>query len=177
MVDVAGWSRPTRLLNLLLVAAIVFSVGSYFAGGTYEVVWSLYLTSLGADLAAIGLTFFTFALPPLLLSPFTGSFIDRAGGFFALVVGLAGIGICGLLYPLVPEIWWVVVLGLVEGTAFALGRLPSSCSRRGRHRRAGARRRRACWALPGRWARSSRRWRPGRSRPSTSATRSGPRAW
>ena len=33
---------------------------------------------------------------------------------------MAGIGICGLLYPLVPEIWWMVLLGLVEGLAFAL---------------------------------------------------------
>ena len=120
VVDAAGWSRPVRLLNVLLVAAIMFNVGSYFAGGSYEVIWSLYMTSLGADLAAIGLTFFSFGLPPLLLSPFTGRFIDRAGGYWALVLGVAGIGICGLLYPLVPEIWWMVLLGLVEGSAFAL---------------------------------------------------------
>ena len=78
------------------------------------------MTSLGAELEAIGLTFFSFGLPLLLLSPFTGRFIDRAGGFWALVVGVAGIGICGLLYPLVPEIWFMVLLGLVEGSAFAL---------------------------------------------------------
>jgi MFS family permease len=117
VVDAAGWSRPVRLLNVLLVAAIAFNMGSFFAGGSYEVIWSLYMTSLGADLAAIGLTFFSFGLPPLLLSPFTGRFIDRSGGFWALVVGVA---VCGLLYPLVPEIWWMVLLGLVEGSAFAL---------------------------------------------------------
>ncbi len=120
VVDASGWARPVRLANVLLAAAIAFNVGSYFAGGSYEVVWSLYLTSLGADLAAIGLTFFSFGLPPLILSPFTGRFIDRQGGFYALVIGVAGIGLCGLLYPLVPAIWWMVVLGLVEGTAFAL---------------------------------------------------------
>ncbi len=112
--------RPTRLFNRLLIAAIALGVGSYFAGGTYEVVWSLYLTSLGAGLDVIGLTFFTFALPILLLSPVMGKFIDREGGFFALVVGMAGVAICGALYPLVPEVWFVVLLGLVEGTAFAL---------------------------------------------------------
>jgi MFS family permease len=73
--------RPTRLFNRLLIAAIAFGVGSYFAGGTYEVVWSLYLSSLGASLGMIGLTFFTFALPILLLSPLMGKFIDREGGF------------------------------------------------------------------------------------------------
>jgi MFS family permease len=114
-----GYRRPTRLLNLLVVAAICFNVGTAFAYGSYEVVWSLYMTSLGADLALIGLTFFSFALPPLLLSPFMGRFIDREGGFLALVIGIGVVSICGLFYPAVREIWWMVALGLVEGTAFA----------------------------------------------------------
>jgi MFS family permease len=113
-------TRPARMGNRLLVAAIAFNIGSFFAGGTYEVVWSLYLTSLGAGLGAIGLTFVSFALPILVLSPVMGRFIDREGGFFALVIGMAGVGLCGLLYPLIPQVWFVVVLGLVEGTAFAL---------------------------------------------------------
>ncbi len=95
-------------------------MGSYFAGGAYEVVWSLYLTSLGASLGMIGLTFFTFALPILVLSPVMGRFIDHEGGFLALVIGTLGIGVCGLLYALVPSVWFVVLLGLVEGTAFAV---------------------------------------------------------
>lgn len=118
--DVEVASRPTRLFNRLLVVATALAVGSYFAGGTYEVIWSLYLTSLGAGLDLIGLTFFTFALPVLVLSPVMGRSIDHNGGFTALVVGMAGIAICGALYPAIPAVWFVVVLGLVEGTAFAL---------------------------------------------------------
>ena len=113
-------SRPSRLRNRLLVAAIVLGVGSYFAGGAYEVVWSLYMTSLGASLGMIGLTFFTFALPILLLSPVMGRFIDREGGFLALVLGMLLIGVCGTLYALVPNLWFVITLGLVEGAAFAV---------------------------------------------------------
>ena len=116
---VADGPSGGRLLNRLLVAAIVFNVGSFFASGSYEVVWSLYLTSLGAGLDAIGLTFATFSLPVLLLSPFTGRFMDRQGGFVALVAGMAGIAVCGMLYPLIPEVWFVAVLGLAEGVAFA----------------------------------------------------------
>lgn len=111
--------RPARILNRLLVAAVVFNIGSFFAGGAYEVVWSLYLTSLGAGLDAIGLTFFTFALPILVLSPVSGRFIDRQGGFLALAIGLAVVAACGFAYPLVPQVWFVAALGLVEGTAFA----------------------------------------------------------
>jgi MFS family permease len=115
-----GWARPKRLLNLLFVAAIFFSIGMYYAGGTYEVVWSVYMTSLGADVGAIGISFFAFGLPPLLLSTWMGRVIDRSGGFLALVVGMFGVAACGLLYPAIPAVWWMIVLGLVEGTAFAM---------------------------------------------------------
>ena len=115
----AAASRGAGLMSTLLIAAVVFNVGSFFAGGSYEVVWSLYLTSLGASLDVIGLSFVTFSLPVVLLSPFTGRLVDREGGFIALVVGMGGVAVCGVLYPLIPEIWFVVVLGLVEGTAFA----------------------------------------------------------
>ena len=53
---------PTSLWNRLLVAAIVINVGSYFASGTYEVIWSLWMTELGADLGLVGLTFAAFGL-------------------------------------------------------------------------------------------------------------------
>ena len=118
--DGAAVPRPRRLVNRLLIAAVAFNIGSFFASGAYEVVWSLYLTHLGASLGLIGLTFVTFAAPILVLSPWFGRFIDREGGFYALVVGMAGVGICGLLYPVVPEIWFMAALGIVEGTAFAL---------------------------------------------------------
>ncbi len=110
---------PRRLLNRLLVVALVVNVGAYLASGTYEVIWSVYMTSLGASFALIGVSFFTFSLPVLVLSPFTGRFVDREGGFIALVVGGAGVAACGVAYPLVPSVWWMIGLGLVEGTAAA----------------------------------------------------------
>ena len=112
--------QPTRLLNRLLLVALVVNVGAYLAGGTYEVIWSVYMTSLGANIALIGVSFFTFSLPVILLSPFAGRFVDRRGGYVVMVVGGIGVAVCGLLYPLVPSPWWMVGLGLVEGTAAAL---------------------------------------------------------
>ena len=113
-------TRPSRLLNRVLIAAIVINVGSFFASGAYEVVWSLYLGSLGAGLELIGLSFVTFALPILILSPVMGRFIDHEGGFLALVLGIAVVAVCGGLYAAIPNMWWVIGLGLVEGAAFAV---------------------------------------------------------
>lgn len=112
--------RPRRLANRLLAAAIVLNVGSFFAGGSYEVIWSLYLTSLGAGLDVIGITFAAFSIPVLVLSPIAGRLIDRRGGYAILVAGVATVALSGPLYPLIPAVWWVVVLSLVEGSAFAL---------------------------------------------------------
>jgi MFS transporter, DHA1 family, multidrug resistance protein len=117
---IAATSRPTRLLNRVLIAAIVINVGTFFASGAYEVVWSLYLGSLGAGLDLIGLSFVTFALPILILSPVMGRFIDHEGGFLALVLGIAVVAVCGVLYAAIPNMWWVIGLGLVEGAAFAV---------------------------------------------------------
>jgi DHA1 family tetracycline resistance protein-like MFS transporter len=118
--DDADEPHPTRLLNRLLLVALVVNVGAYLAGGTYEVIWSVYMNSLGANIALIGVSFFTFSLPVIILSPFAGRFIDRRGGYVVLVVGGVGVAVCGLLYPLVPSPWWMVGLGLVEGTAAAV---------------------------------------------------------
>jgi MFS family permease len=112
-------ARPARLLNRLLGVALIVNVGAYLASGTYEVIWSVYMTSLGASFALIGVSFFTFSLPMLVLSPFSGRFVDREGGFLALVLGGVGVAACGLAYPLVPSVWWMIGLGLVEGTASA----------------------------------------------------------
>lgn len=116
----AAADGPGRLLNRLLVAAVVLNVGSFFASGVYEVVWSLYLTDLGASLAVIGVSFACFGIPILVLSPFAGRLIDRRGGFALLVGGLVGAGVAGIVYTFVPEVWWVLVVALFEGTAFAL---------------------------------------------------------
>ena len=115
----APGNAPSSILNRLFLVAVELNVVAFLAGGTYEVVWSLYMTSLGASVAIIGVSFFTFALPAMLLSPFAGRYVDRRGGFLALVVGLAGVALCGVLYPVIPAILWMVLLGLVEGSAYA----------------------------------------------------------
>jgi MFS family permease len=117
--DGEGGAEPARLLNRLLLVALIVNVGAYLAGGTYEVIWSVYMTSLGASFALIGVSFFTFSLPVLILSPFTGRLVDRQGGFLALVLGGIGVAACGLAYPAIPSVWWMIGLGLVEGTAAA----------------------------------------------------------
>jgi MFS family permease len=108
-----------RLLNRGLVAAIILNVGGFYGGGTYEVIWSLFLQGLGADLALIGLTFAMFGLPVLVLSPFAGRLVDRRGSFTFIVLGMVLPAVTGILYTLMRDPALAVPLILVEATGFA----------------------------------------------------------
>ena len=117
--DVALPATPTRLLNRGLIAAIILNAGGYYGGGTYEVIWSLFLKGLGADLALIGLTFAMFGLPVLVLSPYAGRLVDRRGSYAFIVIGMILPAVTGVLYTLMRDPALAVPLILVEATGFA----------------------------------------------------------
>jgi len=111
---------PASMWNRLLLAAIVINVGSYFASGTYEVIWSLWMTELGADLGLVGLTFAVFGLGVLLLSPIAGRWSDERGPFIFVILGSVGAALAGVLYALLQDPLLVVPVVFFEGISFAL---------------------------------------------------------
>jgi MFS family permease len=113
-------AAPTRLWNRGLIAAFVINAGGNFAGGTYEVIWSLFLQRLGAGLDLIGLTFAMFALPVLLLSPFAGRLVDRRGALAFIVVGSILPAVAGIAYTRITNPVAAVPLILIEATGFAM---------------------------------------------------------
>ena len=116
-----GFGEPPRSLrNRLIATAIVFSVGGWFAGGVYEVAWSLFLTDRGAGLDLVGLTFATFGVPVLLLSPLAGRLVDRRGPMAFLVAGTLLMTVMMAAYPFIPDPAWAVPMIAVEGLGFAL---------------------------------------------------------
>jgi MFS family permease len=112
--------QAMRLLNRGLIAALVINLGGYYAGGTYEVIWSLFLEGLGADLPLIGLTFAMFGLPILILSPFAGRIVDKRGSLAFIVIGSILPAVTGILYTFLSDPFLAVPLILVEATGFAL---------------------------------------------------------
>jgi MFS family permease len=111
---------PSSLWNRLLLAAIVINVGSYFASGTYEVIWSLWMTALGADIGLIGLTFAAFGLGVVVVSPFAGRWSDRRGPVPLIVLGSLGAALAGILYAALQDPVLVIPVVAFEGVSFAL---------------------------------------------------------
>ena len=116
----AAADAPSRLWNRLLLAAIVINLGSFFASGTYEVIWSLWMTELGADLGLIGLTFVAFGLGVIVVSPLAGRWADRRGPVPFIVIGSLGAALAGVLYALLQDPLLVVPVVFFEGVSFAL---------------------------------------------------------
>jgi MFS family permease len=117
--QLAADDAPASLWNRGLVAALVLNAGGYFASGTYEVIWSLFLHGLGAGLDLIGLTFAMFGLPILLLSPAAGRQVDRRGVLGFIVLGSLLPFVTGLTYTIIPDPIYAVPLILIEATGFA----------------------------------------------------------
>ncbi len=123
--EAAGVSRdhaggPHRLFNRVLVAAMVVNLGAYFASGTYEVIWSLWMKGIGADLGLIGLSFAAFSVGVLILSPVAGRLIDRTGPVRFVIVGSILPACAGVLYPSIHDPRLAIPLVVVEGIGFAL---------------------------------------------------------
>ncbi len=117
---IAAAGAPTSLWNRVLIAAIVINVGSFFASGVYEVIWSLWMTEIGADLGLIGLTFAAFGLGVVLLSPFAGRWADARGPLPFIVVGSVSAAVAGILYTVLADPLLVVPISFLEGISFAL---------------------------------------------------------
>jgi MFS family permease len=111
---------PSRLWNRGLISVLIINAGGYFAGGTYEVIWSLFLQQLGAGLDLIGLTFAMFGLPVLLLSPFAGRVVDRRGALAFIVIGSILPAVIGIAYTRITDPLMAVPLIAIEATGFAM---------------------------------------------------------
>jgi MFS family permease len=111
---------PASLWNRLLVAALVVNVGSYFAVGTYDVIWSLWMTALGVDIGLIGLTFAAFGLGVVVVSPFAGRWSDRRGPVPLIVLGSLGASLAGILYAALQNPILVIPVVVFEGVSFGL---------------------------------------------------------
>lgn len=112
-------AHPASMANRLLVAAIVINLGASFASGTYEVVWSLYLSSLGAGLDLIGASFAIFGIPMLILAPIAGRMVDRRGSLAFVIVGSLAAIAAGILYTFLREPVLSLPIILLESTGSA----------------------------------------------------------
>ena len=113
---VSSW----RLVRLLLPVAVL-GAPIYWTFGTYDTVWSLYLTSRGAGPFLVGLSFTTYALPVILLGGLAGGLADRLGTIRAGTLAVLTYGLLAGTYPFIASVPVLILIGFLEGALTAAG--------------------------------------------------------
>jgi MFS family permease len=114
-----GGEAPASLRNRFIAAAILVNVAGYFGGGIYETIWALFVTDRGGGVGLVGLTFATFGLTTILLSPIGGRIVDRRGPFPFIVGGLVVMAGTMVLYPATPDPLLYLPLVAIEAVGFS----------------------------------------------------------
>ena len=105
--------------GIALRAVVTMTVGIGLVIGIYDVIWSLYMRTLGANDFVIGLSFTLFALPLVVATPLAGWLSDRWDRRWLTFISVMFTSLLAPIYPLVRSIPVVFGLGLVEGAMWA----------------------------------------------------------
>ncbi len=107
-----------------LLPLILLGVGTSYMIGTFDTIWSLYMTYRGATTLAVGISFAMFGIPALLVSAQAGALGDRFKPRMLIVGALLVTALFSTIYPFVTSVPWLIGLGLIEG-AFTISGSPS----------------------------------------------------
>ncbi len=112
----AAVSVPFReLISRPLAGAFILGFAAQFQFGLFSGIWSIYLKDLGASDFQIGLSFSTFSVSFMLLSPFSGKLADRDERWRRILITSLLYGVVIALYGIFQFVWFILLLGLVEG--------------------------------------------------------------
>jgi DHA1 family multidrug resistance protein-like MFS transporter len=118
-------SGPRILGDRLRAAAaavrglLMLSMGIGFLYGVYNVVWSLFMKSIGATDWEVGLSFSLFALPLVLTAPLAGWAADRLDRRWLSAGSTASTTLIAPIYPFLHSVPAVIGVGALEATTTA----------------------------------------------------------
>jgi MFS family permease len=109
-----------QLFTLPLIGAYLLAFGDYLYLGFDQTVMPIWMhNNLGASVAVIGLAYMMWAIPCMLLSPFSGRVADRRRrSWLILIGGLAQVPLY-FAYGLISAIFFIVALFAVQSCFYA----------------------------------------------------------
>jgi MFS transporter, DHA1 family, multidrug resistance protein len=115
-----GPSGEMRRASAAAVRGLVMlSIGIGFLYGVYNVVWSLFMKSIGATDWEVGLSFSLFALPLVLTAPLAGWASDRLDRRWLGAGSTTSTALIAPFYPLLHSVPAVIGLGVLEASTAA----------------------------------------------------------
>jgi len=111
---------PLRtLLSAPILAILLVVATAEFTMGAWEVVWSLWLVSLGHSFAFIGLTWIAFSAP-MLLAFAGGRLADRHSRYVLMIAGFTAQALMWFVFSLSDNPAVYIGAGVMGGLAFAV---------------------------------------------------------
>ena len=101
-----------------IAAFLLVAFTGFFAMGTWEVLWSLYMRHLGASMRLVGLAW-TLPGAPMLFAWAGGYLSDRYNRFILMFAGFASAAVIWIIYGLVSSLTLILSLSVIEGISFA----------------------------------------------------------
>ncbi|MDQ1700101.1 MAG: hypothetical protein QOG34_1964 [Frankiaceae bacterium] len=108
------------VLSRGLVGVVLVGVAGGLIGGAYETCWSLLMSSRGAAVWQIGLSWTLFAIPFAAISPLAGRLVDRLDRRWLAITSMLGSVAFAVVYPFLPAPAWLIGLGMFESIAVAI---------------------------------------------------------
>lgn len=103
------------MLTRPLVGAFLLGFGSRILEGMFTGIWSIYLDDLGASDFVIGITYSTFSVAFLLLTPIGGRLADSGKRWAKILFGNLTMAVLIVSYGVVQWIPGILVIGMLEG--------------------------------------------------------------
>jgi MFS family permease len=100
---------------------VMLSLAIGFLYGVYNVVWSLFMKTIGATDWEVGLSFSLFALPLVLIAPIAGWASDHLDRRWLGAGSTASTTLIASIYPLLHSVPAVIGVGVLEATTTAFG--------------------------------------------------------
>lgn len=121
----AALSTFSAPLRALLVAPwglgfLAYTIGQQVPNGVYNAIWSLYMFHLGAAPWLVGVSYATWALPLVVLSPLFGRRALGSAVRTGMIIGGSVMGLAAFAYALVSSPYAMAGVGLLEGVGSAL---------------------------------------------------------
>jgi MFS family permease len=110
--------RYRSIFTAPILAFVLIAFTSHYAMGAWDVVWSLYLSHLGASKTFISFTWVAFSVP-MLLSVFGGMLADRYSRFWLFIVGYALSSLAWMFYGISTVFIALLIVNVLEGIAIA----------------------------------------------------------
>lgn len=112
---------PTGEVVRKLAPLLVLGAGVSYMIGSFDTMWSLYMTFRGGTTFEVGLSFTVFAAPAVVFSALSTRLSDLFGARRVIVFSVVATAAFSVLYPFITSVWWLIALGAIESSLTMAG--------------------------------------------------------